>query len=152
MVKTAKPIPDGFHAVTPYLVVSGVKRLIEFLEKAFGAEVVERHTRPDGTVMHAQVRIADSIVMMGEPWGENAKQMPAALYLYVKDVDAVFKQALAAGGTSTDAPADQFYGDRSGGIKDPSGNQWWIATHKEDVSSAELARRAEAAMKERAKA
>ena len=139
-----KPIPDGFHAVTPYLVVPGVARLIDFLKQAFGAEEVERMARPDGAVMHAQVRVRDSILMMGEPQGEWAP-MPTSLYLYVADADAVYQQALSAGGISIMAPADQFYGDRMGGVKDPSGNMWWIATHKEDVSPEELRRRAQMA-------
>jgi PhnB protein len=140
----AKPIPDGYHAVTPYLVVPGVARLITFLKEAFGA--METHppmTRPDGTIIHAEVRIRDSLVMMGEPMGDFTA-MPASLYLYVDDTDAVYERALQAGATSVIEPADQFYGDRNAGVMDPTGNHWWIATHKEDVSPAELARRAEA--------
>lgn len=138
-----KPIPEGYHTVTPYLVVPGVAKLIDFLEQAFGAQEKERHARPDGAIMHAEVKIGDSIVMMGEPMGEF-KAIPAALYLYVEDVDAVYKRALEAGATSVMEPADQFYGDRNGGVKDPAGNLWWIATHIEDVSPEELARRAAA--------
>jgi uncharacterized glyoxalase superfamily protein PhnB len=126
----------------PYLVVPGVARLIDFLTQAFGGELAHPpHTRPDGTIMHAQVRIGDSRVMMGEPMGEFTA-MPTSLYLYVEDADAVYAQALQAGGTSIMAPADQFYGDRHGGVRDPSGNIWWIATHIEDVSPEELERRA----------
>jgi uncharacterized glyoxalase superfamily protein PhnB len=142
-----KPIPDGFHTVTPYLVVNGVAKLIEFLKQAFAAEVTGCLSRPDGTVMHAQVRIGDSMVMMGEPQGEW-KPMPGSLYLYVPDTDALYHRAIQAGGTSLMEPADQFYGDRNAGVKDPVGNFWWIATHNEDVSPEELARRAEAVMKE----
>lgn len=139
-----KPIPDDYHAITPYLVVPGVARLIDFLTQAFGAELAHPpHKRPDGTIMHAQIRINDSRVMMGEPTGEFTA-MPASLYLYVEDTDAVYAQALRAGGTSIMAPADQFYGDRHGGVRDPSGNVWWIATHIEDVSPEELERRAAA--------
>ena len=141
-----KPIPDGFHAVTPYIVASGVPRLIDFLKNAFGAEEMYRHARPDGTVMHAQVRIGDSFLMMGESQGEF-KAMPCMFYMYVNDADAAYKRAMAAGGTQVMAPTTQFYGDRSGGVKDPCGNQWWVATHVEDVSSEEMARRGEAAMK-----
>ena len=141
-----KPIPDGFHSVTPYLIIPGVAKLLDFLKQAFEAqEERERLSRPDGTIMHAEVRIGDSIVMMGEPMG-NAQPMFGSLYLYVPDVDAVYKRALQAGATATSEPADEFYGDRSAGIKDPVGNQWWIATHKEDVPPEEIARRAEALM------
>ena len=103
--------------------------------------------RPDGTIMHAEVRIGDSRVMMGEPMG-SCQPMFGSLYLYVHDVDAVYKRALQAGATSTSEPADQFYGDRSASIKDPVGNQWWIATHKEDVPPEEIARRAKAFMQQ----
>lgn len=142
-----KPIPDNFHNVTPYLVVPGVTKLIDFLKQAFGATELFRMPRPDGAIMHAEVKIGDSIVMMGEPMGEH-QPMPGCLYLYVEDTDAVYKRALQAGGTSTMEPADQFYGDRSAGVKDPVGNHWWIATHKEDVPPDELTRRAEAFMKQ----
>ena len=141
-----KPIPEGYHSVTPYLVVPGAGRLIEFLKEAFKAEEVERMSQPDGTVMHAEVRIGDSIIMMGEASGKFPA-MPAAIYLYVPDVDAVYKRALAAGAASTMEPANQFYGDRNAGVKDPSGNLWWIATHVEDVPREEMAKRAAAAKK-----
>jgi PhnB protein len=144
-----KPIPEGYHAVTPYLVVNGVAKLLEFLKQAFGAEETgPRATRPDGTIMHAEIRIGDSPLMLGEPSGEY-KPMPAALYLYVNDCDAVYKRALQAGASSMMEPADQFYGDRNAGVKDASGNIWWIATHKEDVAPEEMKRRTEAAMKQR---
>jgi PhnB protein len=141
-----KPIPEGYHSVTPYLVVPRAGRLIEFLKEAFKAEEVERMSQPDGTVMHAEVRIGDSIIMMGES-SDKFPAMPAAIYLYVPDVDAVYKRALAAGAASTMEPANQFYGDRNAGVKDPSGNLWWIATHVEDVPREEMAKRAAAAKK-----
>lgn len=140
---TVKPIPEGYHTVTPYLVVPGVAKLIDFLKQAFGAEEKERHARPDGGIMHAEVKIGNSIVMMGEPQGEfKSMPMPSMLYVYVNDVDDAYKRALQAGATSVMAPADQFYGDRNGGVKDAAGNLWWIATHIEDVSPEELAKRA----------
>jgi PhnB protein len=142
-----KPIPDGFHSVTPFLTVPGVAKLLDFLKQAFEAQELHRMPRPDGTIMHAEVRIGDSLVMMGEPMG-SSQPMFGSLYLYVHDVDAVYQRALQAGATSTSEPADQFYGDRSAGIKDPVGNQWWIATHKEDVPLEEIARRAEAFMQQ----
>jgi PhnB protein len=135
-----RPIPEGYHAVTPHLTVPGIARLIEFLGRAFGATEIDRFAGPDGSIMHAQVRIGDSIVMMGEPGGEF-KAMPAVLHLYVSDVDATYRRAIEAGGKSLREPADQFYGDRSGGVLDPSGNQWWISTHIEDVSPEEMQRR-----------
>ncbi len=143
-----KPIPEGLHTVTPYLVVSGVARLIDFLKQAFDATEMHRSTRPDGTVMHAQVKIGDSPIMMGEVWGEFPPKA-ASLYLYVPDTDVVYKRALAAGAVSIMEPMDMFYGDRNGGVKDFAGNEWWIATHIEDVPPAELERRAEEAMKRR---
>jgi PhnB protein len=138
-----QPIPEGYHSVTPYLVVQGVDKLIDFLEQAFGAEERYRHRGPDGKTAHAEVQIGDSIVMMGEAsalW----KAMPATLYLYVNHVDATYKQAVQAGAKSLREPTDMFYGDRSGGVIDPFGNQWWMATHQEDVPPEELARRAKA--------
>jgi uncharacterized glyoxalase superfamily protein PhnB len=138
-----KPIPDGYHSVTPYLVLEGAAKVIEFVKQAFGAQEVVCMAQPDGTVMHAEVRIGDSVVMLGEACGEY-KPMPAMLYLYVTDTDATYQQALAAGGTSLAEPADQFYGDRRAGVKDSAGNQWIIATHKEDIEPEEIRRRAEA--------
>ncbi len=144
-----KPIPDGFHTVTPYLTVPGVARLIDFLKQAFDAkEVAPRFAQPDGRIMHAEVKIGDSIVMMGEPQAPWPT-MPASMYLYVKDTDAAYKRALQAGATSLMEPADQFYGDRNAGVKDRSGNVWWIATHIEDVKPEEMGKRAEAVMKQR---
>jgi PhnB protein len=140
-----QPMPEGYHSITPYLVVPGVATLLDFLQQAFEAQ--ELVPRPDGTSMHAEVRIGDSRVMMGEPMGD-AQLLLSALYLYVNDVDAVYTRALHAGATSTSAPADQCYGDRSAGIKDPIGNQWWIATPQEDVPPEEIARRAEACMQQ----
>lgn len=138
-----KWIPDGYHSVTPYLVVEGVGKLLDFVKQAFDAkEVHPPMRRPDGSVMHAEMNVGGSIVMMGEPRGD-LPPMPAALYVYVTDADAVYRRALQAGATSVMEPADQFYGDRSGGVKDPCGNLWWIATHKEDVSPEEMKRRAE---------
>ena len=140
---TVKPIPDGFHTVTPYLLVSGVPKLIEFVKAAFDAKVTEYMEGPDGTVAHAQVRIGDSMVMMGDPRGMH-DPIPASLYLYVPDTDAVYKKALEAGATTVMEPDDRFYGDRNAGVKDPVGNTWWIATHIEDMSPEELRKRAAA--------
>ena len=138
-----KPVPERYHSVTPYLVVEGVPKLLEFLQKTFNSTELERVPRPDGTISHAEVRIGDSVVMMGEA-NAQSKPMPTMLYVYVEDVDAVYKRALQAGAKPVRELKDEFYGDRAGGVADPVGNQWWIATHKEDVSSEELRRRMEA--------
>jgi uncharacterized glyoxalase superfamily protein PhnB len=140
---TAKPIPDGYHTVTPYLTVRGAGKVIEFLKQAFGAKLShEPIKRPDGSIMHAQVLIGDSRIMIAEE-SEMAKATTSTLYLYVPNVDSVYQQAVRAGGSKVMEPMDMFYGDRSGGVKDPSGNSWFIATHKEDVTPKELAKRAE---------
>jgi len=133
--------PSGYYTVTPYLAVPGVAKLIDFLQTVFDAKVVERMTRADGSLGHCEVRIGDSIVMMGEPT-DPAKARPSNLYVYVPDVDATYRRALTQGAKSEREPTDQFYGDRSGGFVDPSGNTWWIATHKEDMSPEEMQRRA----------
>src|ERR1700722_4343681 len=144
MPSTVKPIPDGYHTVTPYLVASNVARLIVFMEKAFDAKVIERLTGPDGKVAHAEISIGDSRIMIG---GARPGQpaVPCMLYLYVTDTDALYKSALEAGATSIMAPANQFYGDRNAGVKDAEGNQWYIATHVEDVAPEELQKRMQAA-------
>ena len=136
-------LPEGLHTVTPYLMVDDADRLIAFATEAFSATLQHRTARPDGGVMHAQFRIGDSTVMAGEPQGAF-DPMPAFLHLYVEDCDAVYRKALAAGAESVMEPADQFYGDRSGGVRDPLGNLWWIATRLEDLSSEEIERRAAA--------
>lgn len=148
-VKAVKPIPDNYHTVTPYLVVPGVAKVIEFLKQTFDAKEVVRMAGPAGAVMHAEIKIGDSIVMMGEPMGPQPP-MPAQLYVYVKDVDSVYKKALAAGATSVREVSDQFYGDRNCAVKDPGGNHWGIATHKEDVSPEEMKKRMAAMMQQKA--
>jgi PhnB protein len=144
----AKPVPDGYHTVTPYLTVRDAPKVIEFLRQAFGAEIShEPIKRPDGTIMHAQVTIGDSRIMIADE-SEMAKATASSLYLYVPNVDSVYQRAIKAGGNSVMEPADMFYGDRNGAVKDPSGNSWFIATHKEDVAPQELQKRAEAFMKQ----
>lgn len=120
-------VPSGYHTVTPYLVVSGVSNLIDFMKSAFGATERMRNLRPDGSVGHAEVEIGDSVVMMGEPQ-DGSSAMPGMIHLYVADADATYQQAMRAGASSLREPADQPYGDRMAGVKDPFGNQWWIAT------------------------
>ena len=127
-----KPIPEGFHTVTPYLLVSDARGLISFLKRAFGAEEIYVGEHPDGSVGHVQMKIGDSMIMMGQAKDEW-KPMPCMLYLYVEDVDAWYRRAIEAGGISVREVNDEAYGDRAGGIQDPVGNQWWIATHKQDM-------------------
>jgi uncharacterized glyoxalase superfamily protein PhnB len=144
MATKVKPVPEGYHTVSPYLVVPGVAKLIEFVKQVFGATEVYLSKRPDGAVLHAEIKIGDSIVMMGEG-GEGGKHFPGMLYLYLDEVDAVYQRAIQAGAKSVREPANQFYGDRVGGVEDAFGNQWWISTHIEDVTSEERERRAKAA-------
>ncbi len=138
-----KAVPEGYPTVCPYIVVSGVGKLIDFVKQAFGATERYVSRRPDGTVQHAEVKIGDSIVMMGE--GAGIKSFPAMLHLYMEDCDGVYRRAMEAGAKSMREPSDQPYGDRSAGVEDAFGNQWWIATHLEDVSPEELERRMKAA-------
>jgi PhnB protein len=142
---SVKSIPEGYHAVTPLLSVGGAARLIDFMKAAFGATEVYRFPAPDGSVMHAELRIGDSVLMMGEAMGD-APPMPIALYPYVNDADATYRKALDAGGESVEGPADRFWGDRVATVKDFAGNMWWIATHVEDVNTDEITRRAQQAM------
>jgi PhnB protein len=139
--------PDSFHTVTPFLVIKDAAGVMDFAKKVFDAVEVERMSMPDGTVAHGEIKIGDSIIMLGEAGGPYLP-LPAMLYVYVKDVDAVYKKALEAGAESITEPKDQFYGDRSGGVKDKSGNQWYISTHIEDVAPEELKRRSEEMMKQ----
>jgi uncharacterized glyoxalase superfamily protein PhnB len=149
MPAKARPVPEGYHTVTPYIVVDDAAKQLEFLTKALGATELHRTLRPDGTVAHAEVQIGDSRIMVGGAMAQY-KAMPCCIYLYVTDCDALYNRAIQAGATSISAPPDQFYGDRSGGVKDPAGNQWYIATHVEDVSIEEMERRAAARFKEMA--
>jgi PhnB protein len=141
-----KPIPDGYHTVTPYVSVEGASGLLDFLQAAFGAVLRFKMEGPDGRVGHAEVQVGDSLLMVGEPCGQWGAR-PTTVYLYVPDVDATYRRALDAGATSLHEPTNQFYGDRSAGVKDAFGNFWWIATHVEDVAPDELERRAAEARK-----
>jgi uncharacterized glyoxalase superfamily protein PhnB len=143
-----KAIPEGYHTVTPYLVVSGADRVIEFLKQAFGAAEIQRTTGPDGAIRHAEVSIGDSRLMLGEAGGAYPP-MPAMLHLYVEDVDTVYRRAIQAGAVTMREPVNEFYGDRMAGVKDLAGNQWWIATHVEDVSPEEMQRRSDELMQQK---
>ena len=137
---TVKPIPDGYHSITPYLVVSEAARVIDFAKEAFGAQEIMRLPGPNNTIGHAEIKIGDSVVMLADA-GTSHGARPSNLMLYVPNVDEVYRRALKAGGKSEREPADQFYGDRSAGVIDLVGNHWWIATHVEDVAPDELQRR-----------
>ncbi len=137
--RRAVPLPDGYHSVNAYIVVEGAAAFIEFTEHAFGATVHERMLAPDGLIGHAEVRIGDSLVMLTDHKADHLAA-PCSLYLYVDDVDATHRAALDAGATSVKEPTDEFYGDRTGGVIDPFGNTWWLATHLEDIAPDELAR------------
>jgi PhnB protein len=151
---TVKPIPEGYHSVTPYLIVSGAAAALDFYKKAFGATELFRMPMPDGKIGHAEIRIGDSHIMLAdEPQNEIHRQIgyrapkslggtTTGIMLYVEDVDAMAKQAVAAGAKEVRPVLDQFYGDRSGTFVDPFGHVWTIGTHKEDVSSEEMQRRA----------
>lgn len=143
---TVKPIPEGYQIVTAYLTVPDVAKLLEFVQRVFGAKVVEALPGADGEIRHADVVIGDSHVMMGAASGQWPAR-PGTLHVYVEDVDATYREALAAGATSLREPTNEFYGDRSAGVVDGQGNQWWMATHVEDVSKEEMERRAAEAWK-----
>jgi len=154
MASKVKPIPEGYHAVTPYLIVNGGAKAIDFYKKAFGATELFRMAQPDGKIGHAEITIGDSPIMLAD----EAPQMgaksprsfggsPVGIHLYVEDVDKIFNQAVAAGAKVERPVEDKFYGDRAGGIIDPFGHRWYISTHKEDVPPEELEKRAAALYK-----
>lgn len=143
-----KPIPDGYHSVTPYLVIKGAAEAIEFYKKAFGATELFRMPQPDGKVGHAEIKIGDSPIMLSDEHPElgytgptTIGGTPVSLMIYVDDVDTVFKRAIAEGAEQQKPVQDQFYGDRSGTLKDPFGHIWTVATHKEDVTPEEMDKR-----------
>ena len=142
-----KPIPDGYHSVTPYLTVDDAAAAIDFYRKAFGAEEVLRLPMGD-RVAHAEVRVGDSVVMLSDEWPDMNKLSPknrggatAGLMIYLEDVDAAYQKAIDAGATAEQPVTDQFWGDRSGSVKDPFGVTWMLATHVEDVPDEEMGRR-----------
>jgi len=148
-----KPIPDGYHTVTPYLAVDDAAEAIEYYKKAFGAKERVRMEAPGGKVGHAELEIGDSLVMLSDSFPQSSTRSPkelggtsASVFMYVEDVDAVVKQAVDAGATVTMEVADQFWGDRFGSVQDPFGHLWSISTHVEDVPPEEMAERAKAAM------
>ncbi|MFN4260779.1 MAG: VOC family protein [Gemmataceae bacterium] len=143
-----KSIPDGYHTATPYLIIKGAAQALEFYQQAFGAVELMRFADPSGKVMHAEIKIGDSILMLADEHPEmncfappTIGGSPISIMLYVEDVDQRFQQALAAGAKEVRPVQDQFYGDRSGTLTDPFGHTWTFATHKEDVSLEEMQRR-----------
>ncbi|MDB6043144.1 MAG: Glyoxalase/bleomycin resistance protein/dioxygenase [Gammaproteobacteria bacterium] len=149
-----KPIPDGYHTATPYLIVNGAAEAIEFYKRAFGATELLRMTDPQGRIGHAEIRVGDSVIMLADEHPDMGYRGPrsmggssVSILLYVDDVDTIFDRALSAGATVQRPIANQFYGDRSGKLEDPFGHVWSIATHVEDVPPEEMRRRAEAAMR-----
>src|SRR5206468_2221678 len=151
MAGKVKPIPEGYHSVTPYLIINGGAAALDFYKKAFGAVELFRMPMPDGKIGHAEIKIGDSHIMLAdEPSQEMGFKGPTSvgtttvgILLYVEDVDALAKQAVAAGAKELKPVVDQFYGDRSGTYEDPFGHVWTISTHIEDVSSEEMIKRAQ---------
>jgi PhnB protein len=148
-----KPIPDGYHATTPYLAVDDAAEAIKYYKKAFGAKERVRMEAPDGKIGHAELEIGDSLVMLSDPFPQASTRPPkelggttASVFMYVEDVDAVVERAVDAGATVTMEVADQFWGDRFGTVTDPFGHVWSIATHVEDVAPEAMAERAKQAM------
>src|SRR5262245_7499104 len=151
--KAVKPTPAGYHSITAYLTVSDGARALDFYTRAFGAQVTRRMPGPSGKLMHAEFRIGDSVVMLSDEFPQGDTRSPqslggasGSLFLYVPDVDAAFKRAVDAGCQATMPPADMFWGDRFGRLVDPFGHHWAFATHKEDLTPAEIGKRAQAAM------
>ncbi len=127
-------VPKGYSTVTTYVTAKGALGVLDFMKKAFGAKVSEKHLKDDGSLMHAEAKIGDTRIMLGEA-SKQWKAMPAMFYMYVADCDAVYKKALKAGAKSVREPADQYYGDRSGGVQDKAGNQWWFATRAKKAAT-----------------
>ena len=151
----AKPIPEGYHTLTTYLAVDNASAAIEFYQRAFGAKERVRMDGPGGTIGHAELEIGDSVIMLADEHPEMDARSPThfggspiSIMIYLEDVDKQFKQAISAGGTELRPLTDQFYGDRSGTLKDPFGHSWHLSTHKEDVSMEEMNRRMAAMKKE----
>jgi PhnB protein len=151
MPSKVKPIPDGHHTVAPYLAIKNAVSALEFYKKAYGATETYKLIVPDGRLGHAEIRLGDSLIMLSDEFPEFGGKAPEALggspvsiHLYVEDVDAFVKRAVAAGARERKPVADQFYGDRSGQLEDPYGHLWWVATHKEDVASEEMQKRVQA--------
>ena len=141
---TTNWLPEGNSVVSPYIIAPDIKAILAFVKEVFGAvDSFPPHTKPDGSIGHAQVKIGDTCIMMGEAQ-DGFAAMPCMIHIYVDDIDAAYERALKAGATTITEPAVQFYGDRSAGVRGPAGNMWWIATHVEDIDHDELVRRSAA--------
>lgn len=147
-----KPIPDGYHTVTPYLIVKDARKALDWYGQTLGATELFRMDSPDGRIMHSEMRVGDSVVMLADEFPEMSSEWkgpaslggtPVTLFLYSEDCDALFNKAVAAGAKGDQAPEDMFWGDRHGRFTDPFGHKWSVATHKEDVSPEEMKRRQE---------
>lgn len=138
---SVQPIPEGFSTVSQFIMADDVEKIINFCQKAFDAQIVSELRSSDGKIWHAQVKIGESMILFGDTMGMHAGTT-SCTYLYVKDANAMYQKAINAGGKSVQEPKDMFYGDHSGGITDPAGNYWFVATHIEDVKQDELERRA----------
>jgi PhnB protein len=146
-----KPIPEGHNSVSPYLVVNGAAKALDFYKKAFGATEIMRFDTPDGKIGHAEIRIGDTVVMLADEHPDHDAHAPrkfggspVGLHLYLEDVDAVWSRATAAGAKVKQPLTNQFYGDRNGALEDPFGHRWHLSTHVEDVSAEEIGRRMKA--------
>lgn len=134
---------EGFSSVTPYIIVNDAQKVLDFAKRAFDAEELLVQRREDGSIQHAELQIDDGIIMLGS--SSSGESMPTAIHLYVADCDCHYERGLASGGTSVSEPSDHFYGDRNAGVKDPCGNVWWVATHKEALSRETIQERAKKA-------
>ena len=157
MAKAAKPVPAGYHTITPSLTLDDAAKAIDWYKRAFGAEEISRSVGPGGKIMHAELRIGDSRVMMNDvimdtKGPKSFGGSPASLWLFVDDSDTWFKRAVDAGGKVVHSLGDWFWGDRGGAVSDPSGYTWWIATRKEDLTRDEMEQRAETFFKQMASA
>jgi PhnB protein len=150
MAKTAQAIPKGYHTVTPSIVVAGAAKALDFYKRAFGAEELSRFPGPDGSIMHAEFKIGDSIIMMGDEMPEHGARGPKSIggsavsfFVYGENVDAAWKRALDAGAKVVMQLEDQFWGDRAGCLEDPFGHKWWLAQHMQDLTPDELKKAAD---------
>jgi PhnB protein len=151
MAKSTQAIPKGYHSVTPSIVVAGAAKAIDFYKKALGAEEVMRFPAPDGSVIHAEIRIGDSTIMLGDEMPEQGGRSPksyggtpVSFFVYKENVDAAWKRAVDAGAKEIMPLDNQFWGDRTGCLEDPFGHRWWLAQHVEDLTQEELQKRGEA--------
>jgi len=155
MTLKVKPIPEGYHSVTPYLTIKGAAQALDFYKKVFNAKELRRMDMPGGKIGHAELEIGDSMIMladespeMGNKSPQSVGGTPVTVHLYIEDVDEVVNRAVAAGATLKKPVQNQFYGDRSGTLVDPFGHMWHVSTHIEDMSAEEMQRRSEALMKQ----